>query len=594
MGFDEKKHGFINPCQDVIEDRLPSESDLDNEETYKKQRFYPTKPYDPNAGLAKIMLKPDGNGVLQMNTEEGEVFDDMTIVEFRYDLTREEGWRWIPLRVRYDKTSELKQSLLGNGKPNYGNAYHVADNNWKSIHYPITVKMITTGTDIPETVNDEDVYYNRLVKTRDTRALRDFHNLYVKKKLITGVAKRGDTLIDLACGKAGDFPKWIAAKLSFVFGIDISKDNLENRLDGACARFLINRRKFKYMPYALFVNGDCRYTIRNGKAMLNDKAIQVTKAVFSEGPKEERIGAGVLRQYGKGAHGFNITSCQFAIHYFTQNAEIFQNFMRNVAECTALDGYFIGTSFDGDVVFNLLKAKPKGEGVEIKEEGVKIWEIRKQYTQLVLEDDISSLGYQVDVYQESINKMIPEFLVNYKYVNRVMENYGFRLASREEAQQMGLPEGSGMFRELFAYMNEEVKQNRFKKNDYGDALHMTPYEQKISFLNRYFVYKKVRMVNADKIVLDETAKDVVTELEKPESTVLTIQPKARKTIPKPLNKKLVIQGSPPEETPAQTPAPAPTPAPSPAPAPVEAEAQAAEKKKRGPYKKKILIEKELK
>ena len=43
--------------------------------------------------------------------------------------------------------------------------------------------------------------------------------------------KKGNTLIDYAVGKGGDFPKWIEAGLSFVFGIDISKDNIENRLN---------------------------------------------------------------------------------------------------------------------------------------------------------------------------------------------------------------------------------------------------------------------------------------------------------------------------------------------------------------------------
>ena len=71
-----------------------------------------------------------------------------------------------------------------------------------------------------------------------TRGLRDFHNLYVKRILIIGASKPGNNLIDFAVGKAGDLPKWIAAKLSFVFGIDISKDNIENHLDGACARYL--------------------------------------------------------------------------------------------------------------------------------------------------------------------------------------------------------------------------------------------------------------------------------------------------------------------------------------------------------------------
>jgi hypothetical protein len=340
----------------------------------------------------------------------------------------------------------------------------------------------------------------------------------------------------MACGKGGDFPKWINAHLSFVFGIDISKDNLENRLDGACARFLVNRKKFKDMPDALFVNGDCRYNIQDGSAMLNDKAKAITKAVFGES-RDERIGAGVLRQYGKGAAGFNVTSCQFAIHYFTQNPTVFQNFVRNVAECTALQGYFIGTSYDGMEVFKMLKNKAVGESIEIIDRNTKIWEIRKQYTQMVMEDDISSLGYQIDVFQESINKMIPEFLVNYNYLNRVMYNYGCRLATREEAQAMGLPEGSGLFSELYSYMNEEIKQNRSKKYDYGDAFKMTAYEKKISFLNRYFIYKKILQVNTKKVTLDEHP-SLLNELEQPKEMAPANPPQEKK--PKKVAKKKLI------------------------------------------------------
>ena len=52
-------------------------------------------------------------------------------------------------------------------------------------------------------------------------------------------------LIDMTVGKGGDFPKWIAAKLSFVFGLDIHPDNIQNRINGACARFLNYRKKWK-------------------------------------------------------------------------------------------------------------------------------------------------------------------------------------------------------------------------------------------------------------------------------------------------------------------------------------------------------------
>jgi len=499
-GFKESTDGFINPCQDVINDVLPvymPEDDRKKDDYYPLQ-FYPTDPYDPTAGVCNIMLKKDDTGVLQMYTEENEVFGDNTIVEFRYELDNEAGWRWIPLRVRYDKTTELR-----NGGKNFGNAYRVANSNWHSIHNPITEEMIGTGNHIP--VIEDDIYYNKFTGNSKTRGLRDFHNLFVKKLLITSVSKRSDTLIDYACGKGGDLSKWIAAKLSFVFGIDISKDNLENRLDGACARFLKYRKEFKHTPYALFVNGNSSLHIRSGLAMMSDKAVQITKAVFGQGQNDaEKLGKGVARQFGKGEDGFNISSCQFAIHYLFENQSTFQNFMRNVAECTKLNGYFIGTCYDGKLIFNLLKKKEMGESIELYESGKKIWEIRKDYDETTFEDDATSLGYKINVFQETINKMFPEFLVNFDYLERVMENYGFTLITRDEAKSLGLPEGSGLFSELYNIMQDEIKRSPMKRDDYGSAITMNPNEKKISFLNRYFVFKKISHVNAEKVALELT------------------------------------------------------------------------------------------
>ena len=528
-GFDEKKHGFLNPCQDVIEDKLPSVKDIDNEDGYKPVQFFPTDPYDPTAGITNIMLEKDDTGVNQMFTEEREVFGDNTIVEFRYELTNKKEWCWVPLRVRFDKTNELRQGLK-----NFGNAYHVANSNWHSIHNPITEQMICTGKNIPEEIVDEDVYYNRGVSSTKTRGLRDFHNLFVKKSLISQVSKKGNTLVDYACGKGGDFPKWIKAQLSFVFGIDISKDNLENRIDGACARFLKYKKTTRSMPYALFVNGNSSANIRSGAAMLNDKAMQITRAVFGEGPKnEEKLGKGVYRQYGVGESGFDISSCQFALHYFFENEQTFQNYMRNLAECTKLNGYFIGTSYDGKKIFNLLKNKKEGESETIYDHDVKVWEIQKEYSETTFEDDVTSLGYKINVYQESINKMFSEYLINFDYLDRILENYGFRIITRDEAKELGLPNGTGMFQDLYNLMEEEVKRDRYKKSEYENALKMTPYEKKISFLNRYFVYKKIAHVNAEKVsieLMEESMSEGKEKKDKKGKTMTTEKNKSKKQL----------------------------------------------------------------
>jgi len=546
-GFSEKRDGYLNPCQDIIEDKLPEFKQTTDDKysnDYVPRRFYPTEPYDINAGLCKIMLRIDDSGAKQMFSEENEVFTDNTIVEFSYNFDLDEGWRWVPLRVRHDKTSEYRR-----GQPQYGNAYRVANDNWKSINYPVTEDMICSGSNIPDVLVSEDVYYNTPAGKMLTQSMKDFHNLYVKKMLINSVSKQGDILVDFACGKAGDLPKWIGSRLAFVFGIDISKDNLENRLNGACARFLNAKKINKNMPYCLFVNGNSAYNIRKGDAMLNDKAKQITSAVFGNGPKEAaKIGKGVSRQYGVGEVGFNVSSCQFALHYFFENPDTLQGFLRNVAECTALNGYFIGTAYDGKLVYNMLKKSKTGESIQIVENGKKLWEITKGYGADNFEDDSSCIGYKIDVYQESINQNIGEFLVNFDYLNRIFELYGFKIIDREEAKSLGLPEGSGLFSELFINMQEQIKINKYKEKDYGSALKMTSFEKKISFLNRYFVYKKIREVNTEKVEFelgeyqdaDRTQNNIDTTraVDVAKRTEHKLEPKVRK-----LSKKLLLVGA---------------------------------------------------
>jgi len=494
-GFSRRDHGYINPMLDVINDVLPNTDEKDNSQRYQPVPFQPTNPYDIDAQYCNIELKETGNGLVML-TDENEYFEEDMIVEFSYDRSKEGFWRWVPLRVRYDKTNDLRAT-----GSNFGNAFHVANSNWHSIHNPITEEMIMSGKDIPEILGDEDVYYSKSAKETTTRALRNFHNLYVKRKLILGVSNRGDTLIDLAVGKGGDFPKWIASKHDFVFGIDYSKDNIENQKDGACARYLNYKTQYNKMPYVLFVHGDSRKNIRSGTALESERDKQIASAVFGNGSKDkEELGDGVYRQFGVGKDGFNVSSCQFALHYFFENDKTLHSFLRNISECTKVNGYFIGTCYDGETVFNLLKTKNKGESMTIyNTDDEKMYEIKKQYSYSGFPEDESSLNYPIEIFQESINKPFLEYLVNFNYFQRVMNNYGFTLLTKEEANGMELPNGSGMFDELYLQMNNEIEKNYRNKREYDNANNMSLEEKKISFMNRYFVFRKTHNVNAEKV-----------------------------------------------------------------------------------------------
>ena len=482
-GFDPAKHGFLNPCQDLLNDKFPSPETGDDNEGYKPVAFYPTNPYDNKAHICHLILEKDATGAFAMICQNGDVIEDNAIVEFSYDMNEETPYRWKPLRVRYDKTAELKA-----GQKNYGNAYHVANGNWHSIHNPVTAEMLSTGKDIPEDAFD-DVYYDRKNIKNLTRNLRYFHNLGVKKRLIESVSRRGNSLIDFSVGKAGDLSKWINANLGFVFGIDISRDNIENKHDGACARYLKTKRDNYGIPYALFVNGNSSLNIRSGTALFTEKGKEITQSIFGEIPKNEALGPAVVRQFGKQANGFDVGSCQFALHYFFENTDTLQGFCRNVTECIKEGGYFIGTCYDGKKIFDALKDKERGQGISIIEKGdVKIWEIIKEYDATTFSDDETSLGYAINVYQETINKYFREYLVNFGYFIRVMENYGFKPLTNAEAKDLGLPAGIGNFKQLY----EDKKY------------HMNSSERQISFYNNYFVFKKVRSVDAEKIKLAAT------------------------------------------------------------------------------------------
>ena len=492
IGFDERKHGYINPCQNIIDDKLPKHETIFGKSEYKPLQFYPTNPSDDRAGITNIELKLNSLGELKMFTLENEEIEDNSIVEFKYDNSMEEGWRWIPLRVRYDKTNELRSGLN-----NFGNAYHTANNVWHSIHYPITDEMIKTGKNIGDINIDNDIYYNKSNKVSQTRGMRDFHNLYVKQLLINNVSSQDSTLIDYAVGKGGDIPKWIYSKIRFVLGIDLSRDNIENRLDGACARYLNYCKKFSEMPRGIFVTGDTSRNIKSGDAFTSDKSKQIINAIFGTGSKDATLlGKGIYKNYGAVMKGFNISSIQFAIHYMFENRNKLHSFMKNLCECTALNGYFIGTCYDGTSVFNLLNNKDKGDNINLYKNGDKIWEISKQYSHKEFPNDESGLGYAIDVYQETINKVFREYLVNYKFLKRVLENYGFTELNKDELQELGLKNSTGMFSELFASMKTDIS---IRKKHFGNAEYMSDEEKTISFLNRYFIFKKNRNVEPDKI-----------------------------------------------------------------------------------------------
>jgi hypothetical protein len=485
-GFQFKSHGFANALETAIsEERIAKLKKTygtpDYETAYIPMLFYPSWFPSRDSCVCNVMVNPD-HGAYTMMTEEGHAFDANTIIEFRYDPTRDSEFRWVPIRVRDDKTARYLS-----GQNMFGNDYVTANNVWKSIHMPITEEIITTGR-IPNgvTTSDELYEYYQMDGDTDSRSVMQMFHNHVKTRLLDSVLSKNSTLIDLSCGRGGDLYKWIHNRVKFVFGIDFAKTNIENRFSGAYVRYLDYRLKTDTpnVTKCLFVTGDSSKNIKNGDALSDEISKQIASAVYGNAsPYDRTIG----ELYGMGNDKFNVASCQFSLHYFFKDLDTLGNFMINVSQNVKMNGTFVATCFDGRKVFDLLASRPPDSPelfVMSENDPTKLqWRCTKLYSSSEFRDDSSSLGYGISVFQRSIGKPFTEYLVNKDYLQRVMEQYGFALTSAQS------------FEDIFRTMPKTKKYDQYR------PLGTMP-ERMITFLNIQYVFTKVSDVDPLTVVLE--------------------------------------------------------------------------------------------
>jgi hypothetical protein len=426
---------------------------------YKPVPFIPSNPYDSNASQCNLTLKQEGSEKVIV-TEEGEIIEDQTIVECRYDITRQKGWQWIPLRVRYDKTAEYRR-----GEKNFGNAYHVAESVWRSIHQPVTETMVTTGRDIPPYVGE---YSETPLNTFEK---------YIMHVLFR-VSQPGDTLISFDVGSASLLPEWIHRKLSFVFGIDESRNNLFHRIHGACANYLNAHKRYKSLPMALFAQANLERPWT--ESFYTERGVQMSQALFGKGAKDRKLlGEMIYKNYGIAQEGFQITK-QTDIGYHFREKQVLDNFMKTLQKVSKKSGLFIGTCLDGLEVFNSLKNSARGESINGDS-----WRIQKDYDADEFPQDETGLGYKVIIHDHNGEKN--DYLVNFEYFKRIMENNGFILLNN--VNELGIPKSSGTFRDMYQLLSKEVKTNSIKTL-FGDVKNLSSDLKDFMMYYRYFIFIK--------------------------------------------------------------------------------------------------------
>ncbi len=467
--------------------------------------FVPNKYYEPDVEFAFIEL----NDKKEVRAENNDKIENNTIVEFRYDLNDKS---WKPIRVRTDKTRIFNKGIYDKT----ANSVQVALDTWDTIHNMISVSLIVGNEPLKKELENtednvletDDIYYERNVPfNKISNSMLLFHmliksHLYNKPQLIgkpgNKFQSRG-SLLELACGQAGDLNNWKYSKYQFVLGIDLVKNNIYSNKGSYSKLIREHKKQLTYNKkqgknYSLidmaFVVGDCTLNIKTGEAAIDEASKDLLQKIMNPVKKQQNLNIYERVLAGKGKDKFNAISCMFAIHYFFESETKLEQFLRNVSDNLQTDGLFFATFMDGTSVENALAKNKKGiiEGRKNFEEySVPVWAIIKQYK------SEKYYNKKIDVFIENTQKLITEFLVHFDFLVTKAKEFNLILEETE------------LFSETYKKIKKDFENTDTIKSKYNlfetwriddhkkalEELESNEISKTFSFLNRWVVFKKV-------------------------------------------------------------------------------------------------------
>lgn len=437
--------------------------------------------------VARIKLE-DGKMLAKYPLDNSvEEFGDDMIIEFIYDTNQKEGFEWIPIRVRHDKTMMYKKNK---SISNTANDIMTASNNWNIIHEAgglMVEENLFSIIDTPEYENmivnayrEKQSYYDIDTekdmatsiadrKKHVTGNIRNFHNTIVKMLLYVNTANyiRDDQdvtnikLLDLGAGKGGDLIKYNKAEILTVYAVDNDLQGLKELYKRTND---LKNEGILYTKNIYTIQANFTKLLSDGHATLNQPDKEALQKFYKE----------------KSFNFFNMVSSQMSLHYACESELTMRTFIHNVYENLSMNGYFIGTVLDGENVFNSLKKKKVLE--EYKDEKL-MWQITRKYKDTKLQN----YGQEIDVLFTSISKEPKrEYLVNFDYLQTIMkEDYDIVVIPEKEANKMGFENGTGSFKDFYHKLLEK-----------DNPVLLSDEEKEWSFLHRYFIFKKIGIGNS--------------------------------------------------------------------------------------------------
>jgi SAM-dependent methyltransferase len=439
----------------------------------------------------------------EVRDQDGNYVQDNTVIEVVYnnDPSIPHPYRWTILRTRWDKTEDVYKY-----QKRYGNFKDVAIKTWNSIKQAVTFDEIRNlanpntfvmqqkalqqrlNSTFITTERQQDIYYQK--QSNLCKKLRDYHQ-WIKSIIIYAYCsplkelkdsnKRKTSVLDFGCGRGGDLMKWYHARVGDYVGIDVDYYGLYSITDSAVARYNEYKRKYPDFGKVTWIQADPSVVLE--ASYQENKLPNMTK-------ENKQLIEKTFTKYRK----FDCISSMFALHYLFGSKESTNNLVENINKHLKVGGHLIFTLFDAKAVIDKLGDKDTFTTYYTDDDGSrkKLFEIIKKFDGKL--EDVE--GLPIDVHQGwsmQENKYQTEYLVTPKLLNKTMEKAGCRLVETDLFSNIYT-----LNKEYFTQViehEENPKNYQFYKKVaafYEDLKGMDKESKIFSFLNRYYVYQKIK------------------------------------------------------------------------------------------------------
>ena len=434
--------------------------------------------------------------------KSGSIIIDKTVVEFTYNNSLPDHFRWIPLKIRTDKTETIVKY-----KKNYGNNMLTAYYTWEIINNPIAfndISILATNQyneyinklKMSLKVNVGEQYYEH--KTGLVLPMRAFHN-YIKDNLISIYCQpytvnkhihRKDVL-DIGVGRGGDLTKLYGAGINKIVGIDID-DSSFHIPNGTYDKFkklkLIKNSILSILPTSELNNSI------EGVFIRVDTSHELTTSVQS------KLLSGMTEQNKElitthiENNQFDVINCQFTIHYMFETEQKVKSFFNNINKLLKPNGYLLITCFDGQSLISKLNQHDGTFEINYTNEKgskVQLFNISKHYND---PDITNKFGLSINV----VNNLYSSTgKIEYLVMKDTLIEYAKEFGNLELVESESFYNFYEMNRSFISYIksnnnyNDKIKgiiNNLYKFYNFENVLDQDSLE--FSKLNRYYVFRK--------------------------------------------------------------------------------------------------------